>query len=109
MSERSGREMIAELKITRPDVVIEVTRERDEYFRWDGDGPDPEEEGFEAYDVDVTARCIRNGEMVEGRDSLGGSYYKPDEALGEVHGYLPQMIDEALEELNKTIAAKEKA
>ncbi len=88
------------LRALRPDVVITVTREIDSRFSWDGDGPDPRDEGFSPYDVTVTASAIRNGVLYEGTDTLGGSYYQPDEPLNEVHGYLPQMVDEAMENLD---------
>jgi len=98
-----GQQLIDQLKIKRPEVAITVSREADEYFRWDGDGPDPTEEGFQAYDVDVKARAIRNGVMYEGNSSLGGSYFQDDEPCGEIHGYLRQMVEEALEELDKQL------
>ena len=99
----TGKERIEILKTEHPDVHISVTRELDEYFQWDGDGPDPELDGYEAYNVDVEAMTIRNGELITGSDSLGGSYFKPDEEIGECHGYLPQMIDEALERLDEAL------
>lgn len=94
---------IAELVVTRPDIAVSVTRSHDETFRWDGDGPDPEEEGFLPHDVDVTARCIRNGKMYEGTASLGGSYFQPEEFTGEIHGYLPQMLEEAVKDLDAAL------
>ena len=99
------QDCIEALRLTRPDVAITVTRELDPNFEWDGDGPDPTEDGFDAYDVDVVACTIRNGELIEGRSSLGGSYFLPDEPLADVHGYLPQMVDEAVEEMDKALAA----
>lgn len=99
------QDCIEALRLTRPDVAITVTRELDPSFEWDGDGPDPTEDGFDAYDVDVVACCIRNGQLIEGRASLGGSYFQPEEPIGAVHGYLPQMVDEAVEEMDKALAA----
>ncbi len=97
---------IAALAIARPDIAIVVTRTRDENFQWDGDGPDPAEDGFDAYDVDVKAFSIRNGQLLEGSASLGGSYFREDEPTAEIHGYLPQMVEEAVEELDALIAKK---
>lgn len=84
-----------------PSVAISVTRERDFDARWDGEGPDPTEIGYDAYTVVVRAFFILNGEIIEGNSYLGSSYYKPDEPIDMAHGYLPQMIEEALEELHK--------
>lgn len=99
-----GQDLIQALKLSRPDIAISVTRSRDESFRWDGDGPDPEDEGYVAYDIDVTAITIRSGEILEGRDSLGGSYWSPDDPIGEVGGYLQDMVETAVEELDQAIA-----
>ncbi len=106
-NETRGQDLIQKLKADRPDIAITLSRSMDDNFRWDGDGPDPNEEGYYAYDVDVTAIAIRNGVVLEGRASLGGSYFQPDEPIGEVHGYLPQMVEEAVEELDEAIAALE--
>lgn len=70
-----------------------------------GTAPIRPEKGLEAYDVDVKATAIVNGEMVEGCASLGGSYFQADEPIGDVHGYLPQMLKEAAEELVKLTQA----
>ena len=98
------QDCIEALRLTRPDVAITVSRESDGFFVWDGDGPDPTEDGYDAYDVDVVACTIRNGALVEGRASLGGCYFLPDEPLADVHGYLPQMVDEAVAEMDAELA-----
>lgn len=107
MSERNGRQMIETLKQSRPDVAILVTREPDPNPVWDGDGPHPADDGYVCYDWTVTACTIRAGVLIEGHDYLGGSWYAPDDhtspAALEVSGYLPQMIDEALAELDKQL------
>jgi len=97
---RTESRIIPELLATRPDVVISVSRTHDEYFTWDGDGPDPEHDGFLPYDVSVTASTIRNGVLLFGESHLGGSYFLDDEPLADVHGYFDQMLAEALEELD---------
>ena len=83
-----------------PNVAITVHREIDPFFQWDGDGPDPADDGFDAYDVIVTATTIVAGEFVKGKAYCGGTYYRMDEPIGDVHGYLPQMMQEALEDLS---------
>lgn len=107
--DRNGRQMIEALKKTRPDVVITVTREEDPYGVWDGDEPLPD--GYYAcYDHTVTATCIMDGQLIEGTAVMGGSWYDVldmdadnQSCLREISGYLPQMIDEALEELDSLL------
>ena len=94
------QECIEALRASRPDVAITVTREEDPYFVWDGDGPDPIENGFEPCNVTVTASTIHHGELIQGKSTLGGSYFEPDEPCADIHGYLPQMVEEAVEELD---------
>lgn len=100
---QTGKQKINALKLTRPDVCIKVSRTIDRNFRWDGDGRDPVERGMDAYDIDVTAMTIRNGKIVEGHASLGGTYMYPQDKIGEISGYLPQMVDEAVEELDANL------
>lgn len=96
------------LALVAPSISFEVNRTEDPYFVWDGDGPDPREEGYIPYDYDVYARAIIGGKLFEGRQSLGGSYGSPDDEDGDrdIHGYLPQMIDEALDELSEEVGRK---
>lgn len=89
-------EYVDKLKEIAPSVAIVISREPDPSCRWDGDGPDPEESGYSAYDVDVDARIIMKGELVARTASLGSCYYQPDEPIGDVYGYLPQMLEEVL-------------
>lgn len=96
--------IIVEMKKRFPKVALVTTWEADPSFVWDGDGPDPQEEGMTAHDVTVTARAIVNGEIVEGSAHLGGTYDDPDGSkCPEVHGYFPQMVCEAFEELGNQI------
>ena len=86
-----------------PGIAFEVEWEEDQFFDWDGDGPDPREEGYIPHDVDVYARAVQRGNLKEGRESLGGAYDKPDELDPDIHGYLPQMLDGAIEELETQV------
>ena len=92
-------EIAARLATLAPSISFSVSREIDENYRWDGDGEDPAENGFDAYNVTVTARAIVDGQIVEGENSLGGSYFQDDEPTGEIHGYLLQMLEEATQDL----------
>jgi hypothetical protein len=83
-----------------PHIQFSTSRSEDHSFQWDGDGPDPKLRGYHPYDVTVSARVIAGGEIVEGNAYLGGSYYRRTQATGDVHGYLPQMLDEALDALH---------
>jgi DNA-binding NarL/FixJ family response regulator len=98
----TGKEKIEELRKTRPEIAITITisRDEDENFVW---ADAYTEEGYVSYDITVTACKIVNGTLISGEAYLGGAYYKPEEEIGEMHGYLPQKIDEALGELEKKI------
>lgn len=106
-----GRDKIAALKKTRPDVVITVEREFDTDPVWHGDPKDDPSADldFVCYEHTVTAMAVHNGTVVKGHAYLGGSWYATDDksdTLLEVSGYLPQMVDEALEELDKKLLSK---
>lgn len=92
----------AKLKEIAPNVAFTVELTPDPNYRWDGDGPDPYDNGFTPNDVDVKATMIVKGEPVSGSSSMGGHYTndKPDSDLG---GYLPQMLKEAADELAKEL------
>lgn len=98
-------EIYLKLANVAPSIAFTATRELDPNFTWDGDGSDPQEDGFDPYDVTVTARAIVNGNMLEGSANLGGSYFQPDEPLEDVHGYLLQMLKEAAQELEDILPA----
>lgn len=87
------------LKDLAPTVAISVTREHDPDGKWDGEAPDPTDQGYVPCVVVVRVFTIVNGEIAEGTSYLGNSYYKPEEDTGMAHGYLPQMIEEAITEL----------
>lgn len=87
--------LYAELRLNAPSVVFSASREVDPYYTWDGDGQDPVAQGYEPCTVRVTASCIVDGYLLEADDVLCGCYFQPDEATDDVHGYLPQMIQEA--------------
>jgi len=94
-----------------PHIAFSVSYVEDPNFVWDGDGPDPREEGYAPYDVTVTAHTIINGVSFEGNNYLGGTYEKwgprghgPENPEPDIGGYLPQMIDEALDDLKANVA-----
>ena len=97
-------EIAARLAVLAPSIAFSVSREIDENYRWDGGGEDPCENGFDAYNVTVTASTILDGQIVEESAHLGGSYFLPDEPTGEIHGYLLQMLEEAAQDLCDTLS-----
>lgn len=100
---KTKHEIFIKLATVAPSISFSVYREVDEFNTWDGDGPDPAEEGYEAFNVTASAKAVLNGEIVEGKAHLGGSYYLPSEPIGEVHGYLWQMLEEAAQELEEKL------
>jgi hypothetical protein len=97
-----AQELLEALRTWAPFIVFKIERARDDSFRWDGDGPDPCDEGFTCYDVDVSATAISKGREYTGHGSLGGHYDKHpfDDDLG---GYLPQLLLEAAQELEDVL------
>jgi len=85
----------------RPDLAITVEWEYDRHFSWDGDMENPKLDPVDPlspHNVILTASIIRQGVLVQNNVSLGGCYAP----LGgpydeEINGYLPQLIDEALQ------------
>jgi hypothetical protein len=90
----SADEIYAELRKLAPAVAFEAKVTLDPDFVWDGDGPEPDD--MLACDVDISARAIVGGVMLEGSASMGGHYvYDEDDEPGDLNGYLPQMLREA--------------
>jgi len=96
--------ILSGLRKIAPHVVVQVGWEEDPSFTWDGDGPDPAEEGYVAHDVTVSAQAIVDGRTAEGNAYLGGVYEKPRTRDPAIHGYFPQMADEAFSDLYRTIS-----
>ena len=90
---------IETLKQSRPEIAVQIIWEEDPYFQWDGDCEEPE--NMTPYNVEVRASRVVNGKLVSGHAYLGGCYSadagKDDPEIG---GYLPQMIEEAVAELD---------
>ena len=87
------------LKIEFPEIYIYVLWEYDEEYEWDGDGPDPQDEGYLPHNVTVCAEKIVNGERLTGFAYLGGCYKLPDEENEEVDGYFEELAREAISNL----------
>lgn len=100
----------AGIKKLAPDVNIRTVWTEDPHYRWDGDGPDPVEEGYVAHDVSVIAEIeLANGTVVVGDNHLGGSYEKPGVEDPLVHGYYYDMLSSALRELYEQLTGRKLA
>jgi hypothetical protein len=95
----TANDILAELKRLAPSVAFSATDAPDDDGVWDGDGPDPIEYGLTPREVTVTAMAIVGGEAFRGNAYLTGCYLGHGERLGDIHGYLPQMLDEAADDL----------
>ena len=98
-----------------PYIAIETIWEHDPDCRdprkeCDGfDDEDPED--WQAWQSEVRATAICDGEELTGSDYLGGTWEKaeaiPEESNPTISGYEPQMTAEALEELQKKLPETE--
>lgn len=95
--------LFARLSKIAPSIIFNSIYIPDDNYVWDGDGPDPREEGYETFNVDVGAKTIMHGRMFEGHDYLGGVYGKHGEFDAEIDGYLYQMVEAALNDLKSKI------
>ena len=94
------------LRKIAPSIVFETSRNIDETFVWDGAGPDPKKRGYMPFDITVAATTILKGKLFTEEVYLGGSYYKPAQPIGDIYGYLPQMLLECAENLQKKTSGK---
>lgn len=99
----TAAQILDRLRETAPDVAFSVATQPDHDFRWDGDGPDPAEDGFTACDVDVTAAVVSGGRLISEVSSMGGHYTRADRPDDDLGGYLPQMLRDAADGLLRQI------
>lgn len=98
-------EIHKKLKTLAPLVVFSTSKELDQFYVWDGDGVDPKDydDPMDPYDVTFTAQTVVNGEIIEGNDYLGGSYFAENEPIGDCGGYLLQKLEAATLDLQGQI------
>ncbi len=90
-----------------PNVSIKIRWQVDRYYIWDGDGPDPVEQGYVPHNVYVSAVVVTTeGKTVFGRGVLRGVYESEGMEDPNIHGYFPQMLFTALEELHVRLVGK---
>ena len=90
-----------------PNVSIKIRWQLDRYYIWDGDGPDPVEQGYVPHNVYVSAVVVTTeGKTVFGRGVLGGVYESEGMEDPNIHGYFPQLLEIALMELHRVLIGK---
>lgn len=90
-----------------PNVILQIEKDIDHWHKWEGEGRDPRVHGFQPYEVTITATMIVNGEFVVGQDSITGIYLDPGMPIvGSCNGYLPQMVKEAIGDLQDKLPTK---
>ena len=87
------------LKTEFPEIYVSTLWEYDKEYGWDGDGPDPQDEGYFPHRVSVGAEKIVNGEKLTGFAYLGGCYKLPQDENEEVGGYFEELAREAIDNL----------
>jgi len=86
-----------------PSIHFRIEWEVDPYYKWDGDSPDPRNNGQFPHDVTIFATAIVNGEIVVGQDCLGGCYEAPGKTCPDVHGYFLSMLSNAINDLREKV------
>ena len=89
------------LKIEFPEIYTFTLWEYDSSYSWDGDGHDPQDEGYLPHNVTVCAEKIVNGEKLIGLAYLGGCYKREDEENEDIDGYFEQLAQEAIANLSQ--------
>lgn len=110
-------ELQKQLAKIAPSICIQTLWEHDHDcrdIRDDCDGFDDENpDDWQAWQSEVRATCILEGEEITGSAYLGGTWEKagdhPETSNPEISGYEPQMTVEALEELAKGLPADSSA
>lgn len=88
------------LKTEFPEIYIFTLWQHDPFYEWNGDGPNPQDEGCLPHNITVCAVKISNGEKLTGFAYLGGCYKLPDEENEEVDGYFEALAREAISNLD---------
>jgi hypothetical protein len=105
--EYTGKKSELQLQLAKlePRVCISTRFQPDPDCEWDVRDPDMDADDFEAYDVTIEALVIHNGYMQSGDAVMGGSWYEfgstPWHTDLDLHGYAPQMTEEAIQKLQE--------
>ncbi len=104
-------DLLASLAQVAPSIAIDIIWQHDADLHditKDCDMPaDTDPDDWQAWQSEVRASAIANGRNVSGNDYLGGTWEKygdhPSRSNPEISGYLPQMIQAALENLRPSL------
>src|ERR1700678_3158363 len=97
------KQVLSHIAEIAPMIGITVNRTEDPYFEWDGEGPDPRDEGYHCYTVDVMATTIIGGKAIHGANSIAGVYEMPNKHDPDINGYFLDMLIAALMNLKNNI------
>lgn len=87
----SAEAVLDELRAIAPSFFFET--------RWEVDEGHSGPEGQRLHDVTVTVSGIEMGRLYYGLSSMGSLYLKPEDVDLDINGNLPQMVEDALEDL----------
>lgn len=96
-------DIYTELKRLAPNVCFGTSKSLDDMTTWDGEPENNPSDTMSPYNIDVYAKTIIGGVEVEGTSSMGGTWMEPDEEIGDIGGYLPQMLEDAAANLKMEI------
>ena len=97
--------LLAQLALVAPSICIETLWAHDDGAKWEKEwtAAGLDRAAMQAWESEVKASAIYAGRLVSGSAYLGGTWEKfgvhPSKCNPEISGYLPQMIEEALQEL----------
>jgi hypothetical protein len=100
-------DLLARLAQVAPSIAIKTIWGHDTDARWDIEDPTLDPGDFTAWQSEVRASAIANGRHVSGNAYLGGTWERfgdnPAKSNPEISGYLPQMIQKALQNLRPSL------
>jgi hypothetical protein len=103
----TGYLLLERVKREHPGFIFEIEQDIDEHFVWEGEANDPRLDGDgQFYDILVYAKAIVDGEFVTGEAVLGSTYMDYGQPLGDVNGYLEQLLKDAVEDLMANLERK---
>ena len=103
---KTKAEFLAAIAAVAPQIAVHTLWEHDDDYRWEKDLTEQglDEDDFQAWQSEVQARCIVNGQEIEGSAYMGGSLYEYGEPPDpDISGYFTHMVGDALEELQKRL------
>lgn len=87
----SAEAVIKELKVIAPSFCFEAQWDRDESYC--------DAQGCYLHDVVVTVYGISKGDLYFGASRIASIHAKPEDEDPDIHGNLPQMVEDALEDI----------